>query len=177
MKRWALAIPLIVLVALVVVLARGLSLDPREVDSPLIGKPAPAFNLPLLGGDRMFSSEQFLGQVSLLNVFASWCVACRAEHDVLMGLSKQPQIKLYGLNYKDASDDGLNWISQRGNPYRLIAQDRDGRVGIDWGVYGVPETFIIDKHGVVRAKRIGPVTWSYVNEELLPLLKTLEAES
>ncbi|MGJ8670550.1 MAG: DsbE family thiol:disulfide interchange protein [Oceanococcus sp.] len=176
MTKLKLAIPLIIVVVLVAVLARGLELDPREVDSPLIGGPAPAFELPILGSDRMVSQEAFLDQVSLLNVWASWCVACRAEHDILVELGKRPDINLYGLNYKDATDDALNWLSRRGNPYRLTAQDRQGMVGIDWGVYGVPETFIIDKKGVVRAKRIGPMTWPYVNEELLPLQK-LEAES
>ncbi len=177
MSKFKLAIPLLIVVALIVVLARGLELDPREVDSPLIGRAAPSFELPVLGGDRLISDGEFLGQVSLLNVWASWCVACRAEHDILVELGKRPEINLYGLNYKDATDDALNWLSQRGNPYRVTAQDRQGLVGIDWGVYGVPETFVVDKQGVIRAKRIGPLTWPYVNEELLPLLQSLQAES
>lgn len=177
MKRLMLALPLLIVVVLIAVLARGLELDPREVDSPLIGLPAPAFELPVLGGDRLISDKEFLGQVSLFNVWASWCVACRAEHQILVDLGRRPDINLYGLNYKDATDDGLNWLRQRGNPYRLVAQDRQGLVGIDWGVYGVPETFVVDKKGVVRAKRIGPLTWPYVNEQLLPLLKQLENES
>ena len=177
MSKFKLAIPLIVVLVLIAVLARGLKLDPREVDSPLIGGAAPAFQLPVLGGDSLISEQAFLGQVSLFNVWASWCVACRAEHDILVALGKRPEINLYGLNYKDATDDALNWLARRGDPYRLTAQDRQGLVGIDWGVYGVPETFVIDKKGVVRAKRIGPLTWPYVNEQLLPLLEQLEAES
>lgn len=177
MKKAIWLLPLGLVLALVIVLARGLQLDPREVDSPLIGLPAPAFELPLLGGERMISQAAFAGKISLFNVWASWCVACRAEHDILLELAENTDIQLIGLNYKDATDDGLNWLRQRGNPYRQVAQDRQGLVGIDYGVYGVPETFIIDKKGIIRAKRIGPLSWSYLNEELLPLLEQLKAES
>lgn len=177
MRHWKLALPLLFVVALIAALARGLALDPREVDSPLIGKPAPTFELPVLGSEQIITQQEFLGQVSLLNVWASWCVACRAEHQILVDLGRRPDINLYGLNYKDATDDGLNWLRQRGNPYRRVAQDRQGLVGIDYGVYGVPETFIVDKKGVIRGKRIGPLTWPYVNETLLPLLARLEKES
>lgn len=171
------AVPLIVLLALIVVLWRGLSLDPREVDSPLLGKPAPAFTLPVLGGDQMLSQDLFLGRVSLLNVWASWCVACRAEHGILNALSEQPGMTIYGLNYKDDVEDAKRWLAERGNPYTTTLRDSDGLVGIDWGVYGVPETFVVDKHGVIRAKRIGPLTWDYVNQDLLPLIAQLKAES
>lgn len=177
MKRLFVAVPLLILLALTVVLGRGLSLDPREVDSPLIGKPAPAFTLPLLGGDRLVSEDLFVGRVSLFNVWASWCVACRAEHGILNALSQQPGMHIIGLNYKDERQDAERWLEERGNPYTASLRDYDGRVGIDWGVYGVPETFVIDRHGVIRAKRIGPLTWDYVNETLMPLLQQLRAES
>ncbi len=176
MKRLKFAFPLVLVAALVVVLGRGLSLDPRKVDSPLIGKPAPAFSLPTLAGDQPLSHETLAQQVSLLNVWASWCVACRAEHDILVALGKRDDVHLFGLNYKDNADDATQWLRQHGNPYIASAHDLAGLVGIDWGVYGVPETFVIDKRGIVRAKHIGPLTWPYVNQELLPLLRALEAE-
>ena len=177
MKRLLVAVPLLVLLALIAVLGRGLSLDPREVDSPLIGKPAPAFTLPVLGGDQLATQALFEGEVSLLKVWASWCVACRAEHGILNALSQQPGMRIIGLNYKDEAGDAQRWLEQRGNPYVTSLRDYDGLVGIDWGVYGVPETFVIDRRGVIRAKRIGPLTWDYVNQDLLPLLQQLKAES
>ena len=177
MKKFLIAAPLLLVLALIVALGRGLSLDPREVDSPLIGKPAPQFALPILGGDGMLSEATLSEQVSLFNVWASWCVACRAEHPILVELGKRPDIYLYGLNYKDEPQAAQRWLQRHGNPYRASGMDRDGQVGIDWGVYGVPETFVVDKRGVVRDKHIGPLTWAYVNEQLLPLLRQLEAES
>lgn len=177
MKRLMLALPLLVVVVLIVALGRGLSLDPREVESPLIGKPAPSFTLPLLSGDQLVNQDLFLGKVSLFNVWASWCVACRAEHPILNALSEQPGMHIYGLNYKDEIVDAKRWLAERGNPYQATLRDYKGLVGIDWGVYGVPETFVVDKHGVIRAKRIGPLTWEYVNQELLPLLERLKAEA
>ncbi len=168
-------IPLAVFVVLVVFLGIGLGLNPREVPSPLIGKPAPAFKLSELHQNgKLLGKEDMLGKVWLLNVWASWCVSCREEHPVLVEFSKQNIVPLYGLNYKDKRDDALAWLKQFGDPYTASIVDADGRVGIDYGVYGVPETFVIDKAGVVRYKQIGPVTPKALNEKILPLLKQLQ---
>jgi len=175
MNRFAL--PLGIFTLLVVLLAIGLSLDPREVPSPFIGKPTPVFSLPALyQPDQQFSPQQLEGKVWLFNVWASWCVSCRQEHPLLMQLSKQNLVPIYGLNYKDESNDAKQWLQQWGNPYQLSAHDLTGSVGIDWGVYGVPETFVVDKAGVVRHKHIGPVTVDALENELLPLVKKLQAE-
>ena len=123
------------------------------------------------------SNADFKGQVSLLNVWATWCVSCRAEHQVLMQLSKSTDVAIYGLNYKDERPAALRWLQQFGDPYRANAFDADGRVGIDWGVYGTPETFIIDKQGVIRHKHTGPLTWDIVQHEIMPLVKQLQAET
>jgi len=164
--------------ALVALLAVGLTLNPREVPSPLVGKPAPAFELPLLNEPaRTFSSRDMAGEVWLLNVWASWCVACRVEHPVLLELAKSGAVPLYGLNYKDRREDGLPWLQQLGDPYVLSIHDLDGRLGIDYGVYGVPETFLIDKQGVIRYKRIGPLTGDIVKQKILPLVSELNRAS
>ncbi len=173
MKRYL--IPLIVFVVMAGFLAIGLKLDPREVPSPLIGKPAPAFDLPQLAApDQRLAAKDLRGQVWLLNVWASWCVACRQEHPLLVELGKTGQVKLYGLNYKDRRDDALGWLNNFGNPYLKSMSDTDGLVGIDYGVYGVPETFVIDKQGVIRYKQIGPVTPESLRDTLLPLVAQLE---
>ena len=173
MKRYL--IPLLLFLVLVGFLARGLVLDPREVPSPLINKPAPAFELSELAQPELkFSPAEMKGKVWLLNVWASWCVSCREEHPVLLALSKTGTVPLYGLNYKDQRADGLRWLAQFGNPYILNAFDGDGRVGIDYGVYGVPETYVIDKAGIIRYKQIGPVTPDALNKKILPLVKELE---
>ncbi|MBC8119456.1 MAG: DsbE family thiol:disulfide interchange protein, partial [Burkholderiaceae bacterium] len=152
----------------------GLSLNPREVPSPLIGKPAPSFQLPQLAqSERTFSPSQMQGEVWLLNVWASWCVACRVEHPLLVELSKNNAVPLIGLNYKDKREAATGWLAQFGNPYQLSAIDADGRVGIDYGVYGVPETFVIDKQGVIRFKQIGPITEEAWQNKLLPLVQQL----
>jgi len=146
------------------------------VPSPLIGKPAPAFALPLLHEPaKTFSSREPLGKVWLFNVWASWCVACREEHGVLSEFAKTGAAPLYGLNYKDQRADGLKWLERYGDPYRASFFDPDGRVGIDYGVYGVPETYVIDKRGVIRYKQIGPVTPKVLTEHILPLVKRLQA--
>jgi cytochrome c biogenesis protein CcmG/thiol:disulfide interchange protein DsbE len=161
-------------ILLVLFLAAGLQLDPREVPSPLIDKPAPEFELPRLHEpEKQLSSRGQLGEVWLLNVFASWCVGCRAEHPLLMQLAASDTIPLYGLNYKDATDDALRWLETHGDPYGEIAVDADGRVGIDYGVYGVPETYLIDREGVIRYKQIGPITAQVLNESILPLAREL----
>lgn len=172
MKRFLL--PLAVFVALVIFLGVGLRLNPREVPSPLIGKPVPVFEVTQLHEpDKTISSRDMAGQVWLLNVWASWCVSCRQEHPVLMDFAKLNVVPIIGLNYKDVRKDGTEWLRQFGNPYRVSAFDKDGRVGIDFGVYGVPETFVIDKQGVIRYKHIGPVTPEVITEKFLPLIKEL----
>lgn len=164
--------------ALVALLGVGLTLNPREVPSPLVGKPAPAFQLPLLHEPaRSFSNKDMAGKVWLLNVWASWCVSCRVEHPVLMELSKTGTVPLYGLNYKDRREDGIPWLKQFGDPYVLSIHDLEGRLGIDYGVYGVPETFLIDKKGVIRYKHIGPVTEEALRAKILPLVSELNREA
>jgi cytochrome c biogenesis protein CcmG/thiol:disulfide interchange protein DsbE len=171
-------LPLALFLAMAGLLYRGLSIDPRLVPSPLIGKSAPAFSLARLEDPAAtLSNADFKGQVSLLNVWATWCVSCRAEHQVLMQLSKSTDVAIYGLNYKDERPAALRWLQQFGDPYRANAFDADGRVGIDWGVYGTPETFIIDKQGVIRHKHTGPLTWDIVQHEIMPLVKQLQAET
>ena len=163
--------------ALVVLLGVGLTLNPREVPSPLIGKPAPAFELPQLHEPgKTFAPADMKGRVWMLNVWASWCVSCRVEHPVLMDLAKTGIVPIYGLDYKDQAEDAKRWLVQYGNPYKLSAVDAKGQVGIDYGVYGVPETYVIDKRGVIRYKQIGPVTPEALQSKILPLVKQLEAE-
>ncbi len=172
MKKFLL--PLALFSVLVVFLGIGLRLNPREVPSPLIGKAAPLFRVAQLHEqDKVITPRDMLGRVWLLNVWASWCVSCRQEHPVLMDLAKLNAAPIYGLNYKDRRDDGIAWLRQFGDPYVLSAHDLDGRVGIDYGVYGVPETFVIDKQGVIRHKHIGPLTPEAVKTKLLPLIKEL----
>lgn len=167
-------LPLAIFIVVAIFLAVGLRLNPREVPSPLINKPAPSFSLPRLGESGMkFSTEEMKGKVWLLNVWASWCAACREEHPLLMELSRSGQIELYGMDYKDTDTAGLDWLKQGGNPYKAVAVDADGRVGIDYGVYGVPETYIIDQKGVIRYKVIGPVTPEAWSQKIQPLLKSL----
>jgi cytochrome c biogenesis protein CcmG/thiol:disulfide interchange protein DsbE len=161
-------------VALLALLAIGLRLDPREVPSPLIGKPAPGFELPLLlQPDKRFSEKDMLGKVWILNVWASWCPPCLVEHPVVTQISRSGMAPVVGLNYKDARDDALPWLKRNGNPYQLIAFDENGRIGIDYGVYGVPETYVIDRKGVIRYKHIGPLTADVVQNKLQPLVKEL----
>ena len=176
MKSLKFAIPLAVFLGLVVFFAVGLTRDPREVPSPFIGKPAPAFSLAQLHDEKVaFTPEDMKGKVWLLNVWASWCVSCRVEHPLLVEMSRQKLVPIVGLNYKDRRDDGLQWLSKFGNPYVLSAYDVEGRVGIDYGVYGVPETFVIDKQGVIRYKQIGPVTPEALEKKILPLIRKLNA--
>jgi len=172
------SLPLILFFLLVILLGVGLTLDPREVPSPYIGKAAPSFNLPkLYASTESISSEDMKGQVWLLNVWASWCRACRAEHQVINRLVKDHQVEIIGLNYKDGSDQAKQWLEELGNPYVSVAVDSDGRTGIDWGVYGVPETFVIDKQGIIRYKNIGPVYQRDIKETILPLIVQLQQEA
>lgn len=168
-------LPLAVFLVLVIFLGIGLTLDPKEVPSPFIGKPAPAFALPQVADPaKTLSPVDLKGQVYLLNVWASWCVSCREEHPVLLELAKRQTVPIYGLNYKDEREDALAWLDRFGNPYAASAFDADGRVGIDWGVYGVPETFVVDKAGIIRHKQTGPLTREIVEQKLLPLIRQLQ---
>ncbi len=169
------ALPLVVFIVLAGFLFVGLGLNPREIKSPFIDKPAPSFQLPQLArAEQSFSPSQMRGEVWLLNVWASWCVACRVEHPLLVELAKKDVVPIVGLNYKDKRDAASGWLAQFGNPYKLSAVDSDGRVGIDYGVYGVPETYVIDKNGVIRYKQIGPVTVEALETKILPLVKELQ---
>jgi cytochrome c biogenesis protein CcmG, thiol:disulfide interchange protein DsbE len=166
----------LVFVALVALLGVGLNLNPREVPSPLIGKPAPAFELPLLAApDKTFSQKDMLGKVWVLNVWASWCAPCLVEHPQITALARSGTVPVIGLNYKDERKDAIPWLKRNGDPYSTIVQDPAGRIGIDYGVYGVPETYVIDRKGVIRYKRIGPVTAEILKEKIEPLLKELNA--
>ena len=186
--------PLICFALLVVLLAFGLSLNPRDVPSPLVGKPAPMFRLERLETPgESFSPQDMLGKVWLLNVWSTWCISCRQEHPVLLEMAKNPAVTLIGVNYKEVRGDGAldadkiapdaeitlalerasAWLRKHGNPYRLSVLDLDGRVGIDYGVYGVPETYLIDKAGIIRLKQTGPITPDVFASKILPLLVEL----
>ena len=169
-------IPLALFIVLLGFLGVGLKLDPREVPSPLIGKPAPAFTLPRLDApDQTVKRDDLLGKVWMLNVWASWCAPCREEHPLLVAFARRKLAPVYGLNYKDTRAAGAGFLAQLGNPYEASLFDGDGRVGIDFGVYGVPETFVIDKQGVVRFKHVGPLTPDVLEKKVEPLLKELNA--
>ena len=185
--------PLVLFLGLVVFLAIGLQRDPREIPSPLVGKPAPDFSLPTLTGDQPFSPAQYKGQVWMFNVWATWCVACREEHPLLVEFSKTQSVPIVGLSYKEiqaadqangplsdedklrlARERSLRFLQRQGDPYKLSVFDLDGRVGIDYGVYGVPETYVIDRQGIIRYKQVGPVTPELLETKLLPLIRALE---
>jgi cytochrome c biogenesis protein CcmG/thiol:disulfide interchange protein DsbE len=167
-------LPLGAFIVLVIFLWIGLTLNPREVPSPLINKVAPTFRLPQLHDSaKTIGPEDLRGKVWLLNVWSSWCVTCRQEHPLLVELGRQNLVPIYGLNYKDNRDDGLTLLRNSGDPYVLSAYDREGNVGIDWGVYGVPETFVIDKLGLIRHKFIGALTPELIQNKLIPLIKEL----
>jgi cytochrome c biogenesis protein CcmG/thiol:disulfide interchange protein DsbE len=174
-------------------LAVGLKRDPREIPSPLVGKPAPAFSLPTLTGDKPFSPADYKGQVWLFNVWATWCVACREEHPLLVDFSKTQSVPIVGLSYKEiqagdqangplsdeaklslARERSLRFLQRQGDPYKLSVMDLDGTVGINYGVYGVPETYVIDREGIIRYKQVGPVTPELLETKLLPLIRELE---
>ena len=186
-------LPLVLFAALVVFLGVGLMRDPREIPSPLVGKPAPAFSLPTLSGGKPFSPADMLGQVWVFNVWATWCVACREEHPLLVQFSKSQRVPIVGWSYKEiqagdqatgalseeaklqlARQRSVKFLQNAGDPYKLSVMDLDGRVGIDYGVYGVPETYIIDKQGIIRYKRVGPVTPEVLIETILPLIQQLD---
>jgi cytochrome c biogenesis protein CcmG/thiol:disulfide interchange protein DsbE len=170
-------LPLLLFIVLAVFLAVGLKLNPKEIPSPLIDKPAPAFSLPILANpDQQLSVADMKGKVWLLNVWASWCVSCRQEHPLLLELAKRKVTTIVGLDYKDEAQAAATWLRQLGNPYDVSVMDTDGRVGIDYGVYGVPETFVIDKRGVIRYKHTGPIGPGDIEQIFLPLLQKLEQE-
>jgi cytochrome c biogenesis protein CcmG/thiol:disulfide interchange protein DsbE len=174
MKSLRFLIPLALFVALAWFLYAGLSLNPREVPSPLIGKPAPAFALPRLDDPtQTVKREDLLGKVWVMNVWASWCAPCREEHPLVIALANQRKVPVIGLNYKDRPGDARNWLERLGNPYAATLIDFDGKVGIDFGVYGVPETFVIDAQGLVRFKHVGALTPQVISQKLEPLLKEL----
>ena len=169
-------IPLLIFVALVAFLAKGLTLNPQELPSPLIDKPAPVFELPaLLDADLPFQSEQMSGRVWVLNVWASWCRPCIDEHPLITRLARESGVPVLGLNYKDDPVAASNWLTRFGNPFSEVVADREGRVGIDWGVYGVPETFVIDAAGRVRYKHVGPIDQEDLERQFLPLLNQLQS--
>lgn len=174
LRRRAFLVPLVVFAAIAGVLAVGLTLNPREIPSPLIGKPVPEFSLPPVRGRTLgLSSADLKGEVSIVNVFASWCVSCKEEHPVFMQMKREGLVPIHGLNYKDRPEDAEEWLKEMGDPYTRTGADVDGRVAIDWGVYGVPETFVIDREGRIAYKHIGPVTPKLLNETLRPLIARL----
>ncbi len=167
-------LPLAIFILMVGLLAYGLGLDPKKVPSPLIDKPAPVFSLASLHApQQQISDKDLLGEVWVLNVWASWCVACRAEHEFVTRLARMELVKVICLNYKDRSVDAKGWLQQWGDPYSASLMDTDGRIGIDWGVYGVPETFIVDKNGLIKYKFIGPINQGTLDSEIVPLLREL----
>lgn len=171
-------IPLVVFIVIAGFLWVGLRLNPSEVPSPFIDKPAPAFSLQQLHNPQLvFSNRDMQGKVWLLNVWASWCVACRSEHPLLVQFARSRLVPVYGLNYKDEPQDARRWLMDLGDPYHASLVDYEGKVGIDYGVYGVPETFVIDKQGVIRHKVIGPLTPARLQDCVIPLVKKLQAAS
>ena len=176
-SRWTYLGPLAIFLIIAVFLGIGLTLNPREIPSPLIGKPAPEFRLaPVKGRKLGLATEDLKGEVSVINVFASWCTACRDEHPLWMDLARRRALPIHGLNYKDKPDAAARWLDELGDPYTRTGADLDGRVGIDWGVYGVPETFVIDRQGRIRHKIIGAINRRIVDEKLMPLVRQLRAE-
>lgn len=171
-------IPLVLFIIMAVFLALGLNLKPNDIPSPFIDKPAPEFSAPKLNApEERLTPTDLKGQVWLFNVWASWCVSCRSEHPILNQLAKTKATIIVGLNYKDEPEDAKQWLAQLGNPYDVSIMDQDGRIGINYGVYGVPETFVIDKQGLIRYKHTGAVTSDDVQQVFLPLIAKLQAEN
>ena len=167
-------LPLAIFLAIAFFLFRGLSLNPREVPSPLIGKPVPPFAVPVLDdATKMLTPTELLGKVYLINVWGSWCVSCRDEHPVLVELAKKGTLPIYGLNWKDRHEDAVAWLKRFGDPYVASGVDRDGKVAIDFGVYGAPETYLVDRAGIIRFKQTGPLTRKIIEERIVPLAAKL----
>lgn len=174
MRKLRFLLPLAVFLVVAMFLAAGLNRNPRELPSPLVGKAAPAFAAPRLGTPgATFAPADMAGKVWLLNVWASWCTSCRIEHPMLLRLARQGIVPVVGLNHKDRDDAGLQWLRQHGDPYVLSIVDREGRIGIDYGVYGVPETFVIDARGVIRFRHAGPLTQELIDGRIAPLVREL----
>ncbi|MPY76152.1 MAG: DsbE family thiol:disulfide interchange protein [Alphaproteobacteria bacterium] len=172
--RLVFLVPVVVFLALGIVLGWGLTRDPREIPSALIGKPVPEFALPPVQRRALgLASTDLKGEVSLVNVFASWCTACREEHPLFLRLEAEGVVPIHGLNYKDRRQDAARWLDTLGNPYTRTGADRDGRVAIDWGVYGVPESFVISKDGRIAYKHVGAVTPKVLQTTILPLIEAL----
>jgi len=168
-------VPLFVFVGLVILFLFGLQNDPSLVPSPFIDKPVPAFELPTLADPAIsFSSDSMKGEVALLNIWATWCIPCRDEHPLLIDLANKSDVRIYGLNYKDVREDAIIWLDQLGDPYDQVFFDNEGKTGIELGVYGVPETFILDREGIVRYKHVGPVTQAIMTETILPIINLLQ---
>ena len=175
-RNFTMLLPVSIFLGIAILLAIGLTMDPREVPSPLIDKPVPMFSLaPVQGRQLGLASNDLKGEVSLVNVFASWCVACRQEHPLLLEVSRQNIVPIHGLNYKDEADDAAGWLDALGDPYTRTGADLNGRVGIDWGVYGVPETFVIDKNGNIAYKHIGPISQQDWETKIHPLVVELQS--
>jgi len=175
-RRLLFLVPLAIFAVLAAFFVVGLTLNPREIPSPLIGKPVPEFALPPVKGRTLgLASADLRGEVSLVNVFASWCVACRQEHPLFMELARDRVVPVHGLNYKDRPDDAAAWLAALGDPYTRTGADLDGRVAIDWGVYGVPETFVIDRAGRIAYKQIGPISREQWERIILPLIRKLRS--
>lgn len=177
MPRLSFLLPVAAIVVLIAFLGYGLTRDPSVIPSALIGQPAPEFAVPRLQQpDQLITNDVFAGQVSVLNVWASWCVACRAEHPLVEELASRSDAQVLGLNYKDERADAMGWLARYGNPFAAIPFDYNGTVGIDWGVAAVPETFIIDRAGVVRFKQVGPIDRDTLEQQMLPLIQRLQNE-
>ncbi len=175
-RRFVLLVPGIVFAILALLLGWGLTIASRDVPSNLIGRPAPQFHLPPIEGRKLgLATRDLVGKVSLVNVFASWCTACRLEHPIFMRLAKEGRLPIYGLNYKDQADHALAWLAELGDPYSRIGADLNGRVAIDWGVYGVPETFVVGRDGVIAYKHIGPISEDVLQNKIFPLVAELQA--
>ena len=173
-RAWQYLLPLVIFAGLVWFMWQGLSLNPREIPSALINKPVPAFVLPLLHDPtKTLSAVDMKGKVWLLNVWGSWCVSCRYEHPVLNSLARKGVVPIIGLNWKDRPEDAKGWLVKFGDPYKLSVSDREGRVAIDFGVYGAPETFVIDKAGMIRYKHTGPISEEMMNQTLVPMIQGL----
>jgi cytochrome c biogenesis protein CcmG/thiol:disulfide interchange protein DsbE len=177
-RRLLLSLPAVSFAGLATAFAWNVSRDPSQLPSALIGKPVPQFDLPPVEGRTLgLASRNLYGEVSLVNVFASWCVACRAEHPLFMRLAEHRSVPIHGLNYKDRTQDAARWLNTLGDPYNRTGVDRDGRVAIDWGVYGVPETFVVGADGRIAHKHIGPITEQALGETILPLVERLRRQA